>query len=131
MAWWTEQTIMQKSQEDIVDLITSYAPEYNLAGETIGQSLYDGIKERVDNIYLYIADIMASVEQFQNEATAAAVQAAADFEAAYKMQQDAASTQTTTVINYTSNFNTPVQSPVQTKRAIESTASNLAAMIGG
>lgn len=72
---------------------------------------------------------MASIRQYQENAKAAAVKAANDFEQSYR--SDAQSSQPPNSVNvyYTSNFNMPVQSPVQTKRAIESTAGNIAAMI--
>ena len=124
-----EQIIMQQSQKDIVSLITSYAPDYNLAGQNIGESLYNGVKEKVDSIYSYVADVMTAITDYQERAKAVATQAAADFEAAYQKSRSSGATTNTTVVNYTSNFNTPVQSPVQTKRAIESTASSIAAMI--
>lgn len=124
-----EQIIMQRSQEDIVELITSYAPDYNIAGQSIGESLYEGLKSKVDGIYGYVADVMTAITDYQERAKAVAAQAAADFEAAYQKSRSSGATTNTTVVNYTSNFNTPVQSPVQTKRAIESTASNIAAML--
>ena len=124
----TEQIIMRKSQADIVSMIKSYAPEYGLAGETIGESLYNSFKDKVDNIFGYVESVMNAIERYQTAAKSAAIKSADDFEASYKASQAAENTKTT-IIQYTSNFNTPVQSPVQTKRAIESTAGSIAAMI--
>lgn len=123
-----EQIIMQQSQRDIVSMIKSYAPEYDLAGKSIGESLYNGFKSKVDDIFNYVEDVMKAIESYQTTAKRTAIKAAEDFEASYKAAQTASNTKTT-IVQYTSNFNTPVQSPVQTKRAIESTASNIAAMI--
>ena len=124
-----EKIIMQRSQEDIIALITSYAPEYNLTGQTIGESLYNGFKSKVDAIYDYIEEVMSAIIRYQNTAMRIAAEAANSFETAYKNNQSAPTSSTNTIINYTSNFNVPVESPVQTKRAIESTASNIAALI--
>ena len=124
-----EQIIMQQSQEQIITLIKSYAPEYDLAGQSIGESLYEAFKSKVDNIYTYIEEVMASIRQYQENAKAAAVKAANDFEQSYRIGAQSSQPPNSVNVYYTSNFNTPVQSPVQTKRAIESTASNIAAMI--
>ena len=124
-----EKIIMQQSQQDIIALITSYAPEYNLTGKSIGESLYDGFKSKVDAIYDYVEEVMSAIINYQNTAKRIAAEAADNFEAAYKNSQSASALPTSTIINYTSNFNVPVESPVQTKRAIESTASNIAALI--
>ena len=124
-----EQIIMQQSQEEIISLIKSYAPEYDLAGQSIGESLYEAFKSKVDDIYSYIEEVMAAIRQYQENAKAAAVQAANDFEQSNRNNANSSQPPNAVIVNYTSNFNTPVQSPVQTKRAIESTASNIAAMI--
>ena len=124
-----EQVIMQQSQENIISLIKSYAPEYDLAGQSIGESLYEAFKSKVDNIYTYIEEVMASIRQYQENAKAAAVKAANDFEQSYRSDAQSSQPPNSVSVYYTSNFNTPVQSPVQTKRAIESTAGNIAAMI--
>lgn len=124
----TEQIIMQQSQENIIAMIKSYAPDYGLAGQSIGESLYNGFKSKVDNIFGYVESVLRAIENYQASAKAAAIKAAEDFEASYQAVQ-ASANEKVIVVNYTSNFNTPVQSPVQTKRAIESTAANLAAVI--
>lgn len=123
-----ERIIMQQSQEDIIALIASYAPDYRLAGQSIGESLYNGFKSRVDEIYDYVEEIMAAIIEYQNTAVQIATEAAEDFEEASKNTQTEAKP-TSFTINYTSNFNVPVESPVQTRRAIESTAANIAALI--
>lgn len=124
-----EQIIMQQSQEKIITLIKSYAPEYGLAGSSVGESLYEAFKSKVDNIYSYIEEVMAAISQYQENAKAAAVKAANDFEQSFHNSARSSQSPNSVSVYYTSNFNTPVQSPVQTKRAIESTASNIAAMI--
>ena len=123
-----EKIIMEQSQEDIIKLITSYAPDYNLSGQSIGESLYQGFKTQVDKIYDYVADVMSSIIEYQNNAISAASAAADSFEESYRSSQSESGSGATT-INYTSNFNMPVESPVQTKRAIESTADSIAAAI--
>ncbi len=124
-----EHIIMQQSQEDIIALIQSYAPDYNLTGQSIGESLYNGFKSKVDDIYVYIEEIMEAILNYQNAAKQIAADAADNFAAEYIGHQLSSGSPKSTTINYTSNFNVPVQSPVQTKRAIESTASQLAAII--
>lgn len=125
----TEQIIMQQSQEQIISLIKSYAPEYDLAGQSIGESLYEAFKNKVDNIYSYIEEVMSAIRKYQENAKAAAVKAANEFEQSYHSAAQSSQPPNSVSVYYTSNFNTPVQSPVQTKRAIESTASSIAAMI--
>ena len=125
-----EKIIMQQSQEDIIELITSYAPEYNFTGQSIGESLYKGFKSKVDAIYDYVEEVMTAIINYQNDAIRAASAAADGFEEAYRNNLSG-SISTNTTINYTSNFNVPVESPVQTKRAIESTADSIAAAIRG
>ena len=127
-----EKVLMEESQSDIVKLIKSYAPEYELAGETIGERLYNGLKSKVDSISSYIEGIIGGISAYQSKVAAIATKAADDFDAAYqkKEQRSVASVGSAAkTVNYTSNFYQPIESPVDTKRAILSTSGNIAKLL--
>lgn len=131
-----EKAIMQNSQQEIINLIQSYAPQYDIAGQTLGQKLVDGFQSKVKDIVGYFEQIQASIQKYQNSLASTATQAADEFwasRAAYEKQIAAAAAngssgkQVTMVVN----FNQPVESPVEVRRELERAAENFAKRIGG
>ena len=49
--------ILESSQDEITQLINSYASDYEMLGTTLGESLYNGISKKVGDIVEYVDDI--------------------------------------------------------------------------
>lgn len=132
-----EKVIMQSSQKEMVSLIKSYAPEYNMAGQTLGEQLYEGMKSKVDNIFSYIAQIESYVDSYQRQMAATANAATDDFWAsrtAYEKELASMSVESSTAaknvtVQQTVNFNKPVESSVETRRQLDQTSQALARQI--
>ena len=41
-----EKLILTQSQDELLSLISSYAPEYDALGQTLGEKLLDGFKRK-------------------------------------------------------------------------------------
>ena len=67
-----EKIIMNNNQIEIVALLKSYSSDYENAGKTLGQKLYDGFAEKINGITGMIKDITAQI----NSARDSAIQAA-------------------------------------------------------
>jgi TP901 family phage tail tape measure protein len=67
-----EWVVMNDSQKDIVSLLESYSSDYENAGKTLGQKLYEGFAEKIKGITDMISSITAQI----NAAKDSAVQAA-------------------------------------------------------
>ena len=135
-----EKAIMESTQQQIIAMIKSYAPEYDLAGQTIGQKLVDGFKSKVGDIESYIQGIIDNIASYQANMAALANDAADNFwrkkaeydayiaaQAAPAVSQPAAAPQ----VNMTVQFNQPIQSPVDVRRAMDKVANDIARRIGG
>ncbi len=57
-----QQTILKSSQKELIKLINSYAPEYEMAGTSLGEALYNGFKSKTSNISGYVSTITAGVD---------------------------------------------------------------------
>ena len=132
-----EKAIMNSTQQEIVDLIKSYAPEYDLAGQSIGEKLVEGFKSKVGGIVQYFEAISKQMEEYQKNLAYTANQAADEFWAGRKAYEQqiaaaAASSQPAPVsIEMQVNFNQPIQSPIEVRRELDRVAENLARRIGG
>lgn len=58
-----QQTILKSSQKDLIKLINSYAPEYEMAGTSLGEALYNGFKSKTSNISNYVSAITSAVDK--------------------------------------------------------------------
>lgn len=134
-----EKAIMNSTQKEIVDLIKSYAPEYDLAGQSIGQKLADGFKAKAGSIVDYLDGLMKKVQEYQANIAYTANQAADKFWADRKKyeQQIAASVAppvvktSSPVVNMTVQINQPVQSPIEMRRQLERVSDQIGRQLGG
>lgn len=128
----TSDILMNSDQEEIVNLIKGYAPDSDLAGQTIGESLYNGFKSKVGDIESYIDGITNKITSFQNQLAQTANTAADTFWAtrsSYQTQINAAQAPAPVSVNQTVNFNQPVTTPVQTKRQLDTVSQAIAQQI--
>ena len=127
-----EKTIVSSSQQELVDLIHSYAPEYNLAGISLGESLYSGFESKYKAVKQMVSEIGGELRGYQNKLEETANAAADNFwksRAEYEAQINAQSAPAKQDISLTVIFNEPVESPVQVQRRFAEVVDNLAAEI--
>ncbi len=75
--------LMQSGQDDIINLLKAYAPEYNATGQTLGDQLVDGFLQRVGDIDQWFAGLTASLAVSQQQLAAVATMAADQFYATH------------------------------------------------
>lgn len=126
-----QKLIADSTQKQIVSLIKSYASDYEIAGNTIGDALYNGMKTKMDNISAYVDGIFGKIEAYQrkmaNTANASADRFWASQNSPQASQKQTASKSVT--VQQTVNFNQPVESPVETRRQLDRTNQALAKQI--
>lgn len=129
-----QKFIAQSSQTQIVNLIKSYASDYEIAGNTVGDALYNGMKSKLDNIASYVESVFGRIEAYQKQVANTANTAADRF---WRTQSRTNNSQTyaktsapkTVTVQQTVNFNQPVESPVETRRQLDRTSQALARQI--
>lgn len=126
-----EQIIMKGNQKDMVQLIKSFAPEYALAGNTIGESLYNALTSKAKSALTYVQDVLKKVENYASNMKAAANKAASDFESTFKANQAVLMSKSAATPNVYQNINIyqPVESPIAVKRAVDDANAALASSI--
>lgn len=126
-----QKFIADSTQKQIISLIKSYASDYEIAGNTIGDALYNGMKAKMDNISAYIDGVFGKIEAYQrqmaNTANASADRFWANQNSPQAFQKQTASKSVT--VQQTVNFNQPVESPVETRRQLDRTNQALAKQI--
>ncbi len=126
-----QKFIADSTQKQIISLIKSYASDYEIAGNTIGDALYNGMKAKMDNIEAYVDGIFGKIEAYQrrmaNTANASADRFWASQNSPQAFQKQTASKSVT--VQQTVNFNQPVESPVETRRQLDRTNQALAKQI--
>ena len=126
-----QKFIADSTQKQIVSLIKSYASDYEIAGNTIGDALYNGMKAKMDNISAYVDGVFGKIEAYQrqmaNTANASADRFWASQNSAQTSQKQTASKSVT--VQQTVNFNQPIESPVETRRQLDRTNQALAQQI--
>ena len=128
----TEKVMMQSSQKELIDLIKSYAPEYDLLGQSLGDALYEGFASKYKNIETMVQQVANFTSHYQDMLANTANAAADNFWSSrteYEAQIAASAPPANQEISLIVNFNQPVESPVQTKRALAEVVDNLAAEI--
>lgn len=126
-----QKFIADSTQKQIVSLIKSYASDYEIAGNTIGDALYNGMKAKMDNISAYVDGVFGKIEAYQrqmaNTANASADRFWASQNSPQASQKQTASKSVT--VQQTVNFNQPIESPVETRRQLDRTNQALAKQI--
>lgn len=126
-----QKFIADSTQKQIVSLIKSYASDYEIAGNTIGDALYNGMKAKMDNISAYVDGVFGKIEAYQrqmaNTANASADRFWASQNSPQASQKQTASKSVT--VQQTVNFNRPIESPVETRRQLDRTNQALAKQI--
>jgi hypothetical protein len=114
------------SQSDIIDLIGSYAPEYENIGKTFGERLYAGMRSALGNIDWWMRNAATLMQYYQTRTADTANTAADKFWATRTKYEttinnlSAPATETSPTINMTVNFNAKVEHPSDVTKRMES-----------
>lgn len=130
----SEKILMKNSQTYIINLLKTYAPEYDTIGQTMGERLVEGFTKRVGNIDTWFNNFNKRVATYQSQMATAANAAASEYwrtrsvydNDTYKTEhvQSAPWSQPTLHIY----FNQPVESPAEVSRELERMAERLGRM---
>lgn len=114
-----EKLLMTKSQDEIMDLLYEYVPEYDALGKNMGEKLLEGFQSKVGNITDWFRGFNDQLARMQEE-LAGSLNAATD--RFYESRRDTASQSGqsgATMVQQTVNFYEPVESPGQVARRME------------
>ncbi len=114
-----EKLLMTKSQDEIMDLLYEYVPEYDALGKSMGEKLLEGFQSKVGSITDWFRSFNDQLARMQEE-LAGSLNAATD--RFYESRRDTASQSGqsgATMVQQTVNFYEPVESPSQVARRME------------
>nr|DAD76704.1 MAG TPA: Intron-binding protein aquarius N-terminus [Siphoviridae sp. ctQJR51]DAD76729.1 MAG TPA: Intron-binding protein aquarius N-terminus [Siphoviridae sp. ctQJR51]DAF96536.1 MAG TPA: Intron-binding protein aquarius N-terminus [Siphoviridae sp. ctHj524]DAF96561.1 MAG TPA: Intron-binding protein aquarius N-terminus [Siphoviridae sp. ctHj524] len=114
-----EKLLMTKSQDEIMDLLYEYVPEYDALGKSMGEKLLEGFQSKVGSITDWFRGFNDQLARMQ-ENLAGSMNAATD--RFYESRRDTASQSGqsgATMVQQTVNFYEPVESPGQVARRME------------
>lgn len=114
-----EKLLMTKSQDEIMDLLYEYVPEYDALGKSMGEKLLEGFQSKVGSIADWFRSFNDQLARMQEE-LAGTMNAATD--RFYESRRDTASQSGqsgATMVQQTVNFYEPVESPGQVARRME------------
>lgn len=124
-----EKLLMTKSQDEIMDLLYEYVPEYDALGKSMGEKLLEGFQSKVGSIADWFRSFNDQLARMQEE-LAGSLNAATD--RFYESRRDTASQSGqsgATVVQQTVNFYEPVESPSQVARRMEDVNDQLGMML--
>lgn len=115
-----ERLLMKGNQEQILDLIASYAPDYEATGKTLGERLFEGIQNAVGSFADWYAAFTERIEEIQYGAVQGALEAADRLHASGGYA-NAVNKPGERVINVEQNltFNQPIERPSDVARRVE------------
>lgn len=114
-----EKLLMTKSQDEIMDLLYEYVPEYDTLGKSMGEKLLEGFQSKVGSIADWFRSFDDQLARMQEE-LAGTMNAATD--RFYESRRDTAGQSGAggaPVVQQTVNFYEPVESPSQVARRME------------
>lgn len=124
-----EKLLMTKSQDEIMDLLYEYVPEYDALGKSMGEKLLEGFQSKVGSIADWFRSFNDQLARMQEE-LAGSMNAATD--RFYESRRDTAGQSGAggaPVVQQTVNFYEPVESPGQVARRMEDVNDQLGMMM--
>ncbi len=124
-----EKLLMTKSQDEIMDLLYEYVPEYDALGRSMGEKLMEGFQSKVGSIADWFRNFNDQLARMQEE-LAGSLNAATD--RFYESRRETAGQSGTggaPVVQQTVNFYEPVESPSQVARRMEDVNDQLGMMM--
>ncbi len=119
-----EKELMTGTQEELLSLIAAYAPDYNAAGQTLGEQLLNGFLEKVGSVEGWTDTLNGMIAAVQESLNTAMQSAAESFYTGHAGTAAAGVT-----ITQQNTFNTPVESPADTAYRIRQANEALAAQL--
>lgn len=114
-----EKLLMTKSQDEIMDLLYEYVPEYDALGKSMGEKLLEGFQSKVGSIADWFRGFNDQLARMQEE-LAGSLNAATDRFYESRRENGSQSGQSgAPVVQQTVNFYEPVESPSQVARRME------------
>lgn len=110
-----EKMIISQQQAEIIELLKNYGEGYNVAGQTLGEQMYQGFKGQVDQIQTLIDNIHAQIAS----ARAAAMSAMSSAASSVVNNNNSRS------VSQVNNFYSSTTSPSQVVKAAKRVARNL------
>ncbi|MEG0126948.1 MAG: hypothetical protein RR816_12805, partial [Clostridia bacterium] len=109
-----EKILTSNTQAQMIELIKSYAPDYEATGKTLGERLLAGFQNKVGDVKAWLDSLNASIEAAQSRAVAAATGRG------YSGGGSAQSNNAARVVHIAQNntFTVPVETPSETARRI-------------
>lgn len=117
-----QKMLMESTQEDLLALLSSYAPDYEATGRTLGERVYEGFVQAFGDVSAWFEGFDAHFEAMTERAQTAAFQVSQGL--VQQGQTHAAAGSPT--INQTVNFNQPVESPADVARRMQQVSEELA-----
>lgn len=74
-----EQLLLQGNQNDILNLLQSYASDYNATGQTLGQKLVDGFNSTIGNVDAWFDSFTSRFTEYQRQLASVATSAANNY----------------------------------------------------
>lgn len=124
-----EKLLMTKSQDEIMNLLYEYVPEYDALGKSMGEKLLEGFQSKAGSIADWFRGFNDQLARMQEE-LAGSLNAATD--RFYESRRDTASQSGAggaPVVQQTVNFYEPVESPSQVARRMEDVNDQLGMMM--
>lgn len=125
LAAQAQKTLAESTQEELLSLLSSYAPDYEATGRSLGERMYEGFKQAFGDVSAWFDAFDAQFEAAASQAQTAAYNASQSLIAGGKTQ---ASVNAPT-IQQTVNFNQPVESPAEVARRMQQVSEELARRI--
>lgn len=113
--------LTQNSQDELVELLKSYAPEYDATGKTLGEKLYEGFISKVGPIGDFFDGLIDRFNGIKKTMESVAASGARNFFAdknAYQLDPVNAR-KIDQPTQFVLNFNSPVTSPTEMRREAE------------
>lgn len=120
-----QKVLMESTQEELLGLLSAYAPDYEATGRSLGERLYEGFAQAFGDAGTWFDAFNAQFEAAAERAQAAAFSAAQSLVAQGQTQASV----TAPTINQTVNFNQPVESPADVARRMQQVSEELARRI--
>ncbi|PWW37402.1 MULTISPECIES: phage tail tape measure protein [Paenibacillus] len=127
-----EKMIVQNQQKEIVELLKGFGDAYNLTGQTLGEKMYQGFAEKVNQIQGLISSINSQIDAARSSAVAAlntisAAGAASSGSSGGKSSTSGSTdTRQAVKVEVVNNFNSKVTSPSDVSRSTQQSAQRLA-----
>ena len=122
LAAQAQKTLMERSQEELLALLSAYAPDYEATGKTLGERLYAGFSQAFGDVSAWFDTFDALFEAIAEKAQAAAYQTSQSL----VDQGQTRARGSAPAVYQTVNFNQPVESPADVARRMQQVSEELA-----